>query len=428
MSSAAQRSRPKRTSWRGSRAPLHRGCLRRRCRHRRAPVSRHGVLPGSNFLERARSERFSIADALRVAVQVASAVETAHRVGILHRDIKPANILTSEYGRPGLTDFGIASTGGPADEAEGVSIPWSPPEAFGQATLEVRADVYSLAATAYHLLSGRSPFEIPGGRNGPLDLMSRIERERVPPIGRSDVPPSLERCSLRRCRRIRRTVRPRQWNSPVRCKRSRTSCAWQRRHWSCPTSVRDGPRGDEVDDDDATRVRGVTEIQAQPDGVLIAGVPTSDGSADETTHEATSTSSRRHARRPRRRRHGASSGGLAVWLPGAAGDEPSGRTGLAVGAAAVFVVAIAVVGFLVFGGGGGGDSAATTTVFSIGGFDDAVFVSSVENLGGASVGGVVTFTWAAPDGQPGDVYVFERTLDGNDVVTGRTETTTVGGG
>ena len=381
--------------------------------------------PGSNFLERARSERFSIADALRVAIQVASAVETAHRAGILHRDIKPANILTSEYGRPGLTDFGIASAEGPGDEAEGVSIPWSPPEAFGQATLEVRADVYSLAATTYHLLSGRSPFEIPGGRNGPLDLMARIERERVPPIGRADVPPSLERL-LAQAMSKDPAHRP---ATAAEFARSLQAVENELRLATTPLELPDvgrvtRPRGNQGDDDDATRVRGVTEIQAQPDDVLIAGVPLSDGSVNETL-----------TKRPQRARKGMLDvpdvadtvhrpAGSPSDLPATAGDEPSSRTGLVVGTAAVLVVVIAVVGFLLFGGGGTGDSAAaTTTVFSIGGLDDAVFVSSVKDLGGASVGGVVTFTWSARDGEPGDVYVFERTLDGNNVVTGRTEAT-----
>ena len=54
----------------------------------------------------------TVAEALRVGVQIAGAVETAHRAGVLHRDIKPANILVTAYNRPALTDFGIATTTG----------------------------------------------------------------------------------------------------------------------------------------------------------------------------------------------------------------------------------------------------------------------------------------------------------------------------
>ena len=151
--------------------------------------------PGANYSVRSKNERFSVAQVLRLGVQVASAIETAHQAGILHRDIKPANILTSAYGRPGLTDFGIASSlDASVSEADGLSIPWSPPEALdtGQAPDE-RSDVYSLAATLYTLLAGHSPFERPGESNRSIDLIDRIEREPLPPFERNDVPGSLYR-------------------------------------------------------------------------------------------------------------------------------------------------------------------------------------------------------------------------------------------
>ena len=152
--------------------------------------------PPPNLGARAAQERFSVADVLRTGVKIGGAVETAHRAGILHRDIKPANILVSQYGEPGLTDFGIA--GRAADTAEdddlGVSIPWSPPEILsGESNGSVQADVYALAATLWHLLVGRSPFEIAGGDNAPRALMSRILRSAPPATGRADVPASLER-------------------------------------------------------------------------------------------------------------------------------------------------------------------------------------------------------------------------------------------
>jgi eukaryotic-like serine/threonine-protein kinase len=151
--------------------------------------------PGPNFSARAKADPFSVATALQVGVQVASAVETAHQNGVLHRDIKPANVLTSKYGRPGLTDFGIAVTGDARrSEAEGMSIPWSPPEVVsGSGIGNERSDVYSLAATVYTLLAGRSPFEVPGGQNRSIDLIDRINRSPVPTIDRQDVPSSLQR-------------------------------------------------------------------------------------------------------------------------------------------------------------------------------------------------------------------------------------------
>src|SRR5690606_30252419 len=76
---------------------------------------------------RYRTERITVQETLRTGIRLASAVESAHRLGILHRDIKPANILTTDFGYPALTDFGIAAaTGGAGAAGTGMSIPWSP--------------------------------------------------------------------------------------------------------------------------------------------------------------------------------------------------------------------------------------------------------------------------------------------------------------
>ncbi|GAB2477242.1 serine/threonine-protein kinase [Jatrophihabitans fulvus] len=151
-----------------------------------------------NLSVRAASERLAVAEVLRVGIQIASAVETAHRAGILHRDIKPANLLISQYGAPGLTDFGIAGQladiGSAHDEDHGVSVPWAAPEVlYATGPTSIRSDVYSLAATLWHLLVGRSPFEERGGDNSTFALMRRV-RDMPPPVtGRPDVPPSLDR-------------------------------------------------------------------------------------------------------------------------------------------------------------------------------------------------------------------------------------------
>ncbi|HWS57723.1 MAG TPA: serine/threonine-protein kinase [Actinotalea sp.] len=151
--------------------------------------------PRPNLGKRYRREPFSVADALRIGIEVAGAVETAHRAGILHRDIKPANILVTEYDAPALTDFGISATmEGAPSQADGMSIPWSPPESFAEPPGSgVGTDVWALAATVYSLLAGRSPFEVPGGSNSSADLIARIERSPLPRLGRRDAPESLER-------------------------------------------------------------------------------------------------------------------------------------------------------------------------------------------------------------------------------------------
>ena len=146
--------------------------------------------------QRYRSERIPVAEVLRIAVKIGSAIETAHRAGVLHRDIKPSNILMTAYGHPVLSDFGIAATLSESDEqqAVGMSIPWSAPEVLMDETAgTIQSEVWSFAATVYSLLAGRSPFEIPGQSNSSSDLVGRINRAKPEPIGRSDVPTSLER-------------------------------------------------------------------------------------------------------------------------------------------------------------------------------------------------------------------------------------------
>lgn len=159
------------------------------------PYIKMRYYPRSSLAERARRERFSVPETLRLGIQLGSAIETAHRAGLLHRDIKPANVLTNANGKPGLTDFGIAAQIADDDDPEtGVSVPWSPPETlYGTAAASVRSDVYSLAATLWHLLVGRSPFEVPGGDNAAFAMMRRVRDIPPPSTGRADVPPSLDR-------------------------------------------------------------------------------------------------------------------------------------------------------------------------------------------------------------------------------------------
>ncbi|MDT4951530.1 MAG: hypothetical protein QOJ37_4125 [Pseudonocardiales bacterium] len=149
-----------------------------------------------NLAVRAASERLGVAETLRIGIQIASAVETAHRAGILHRDIKPANLLINQYGAPGLADFGIAGQIAAIedDEDTGVSVPWSAPEVlYATGPTSVRSDVYSLAATLWHLLVGRSPFEERNGDNSPFAIMRRVRDTPPPHTGRTDVPDSLDR-------------------------------------------------------------------------------------------------------------------------------------------------------------------------------------------------------------------------------------------
>ena len=125
--------------------------------------------PPPHLGRRAAAHPLSVAQALEVGIQVAGAVETIHRAGYLHRDIKPANILLTSFKHPVLTDFGIATPIKDqvvGDEFGGASPPWASPEQqTDKEALTPAADVYSLAATVYTLLSGRSPHADATGRD-----------------------------------------------------------------------------------------------------------------------------------------------------------------------------------------------------------------------------------------------------------------------
>lgn len=154
-------------------------------------VMEYCALP--NYGTRFRRETISLEEALSVGVQIAGAVETAHRAGILHRDIKPANILVTDFNRPALADFGIAAVLGSSVAIDAYSVPWAAPESFGEGgVLRATSDVYSLAATIYTLLAGRAPFELTGGDNSPEAMIQRMRTTPAPPTGRADVAPDLE--------------------------------------------------------------------------------------------------------------------------------------------------------------------------------------------------------------------------------------------
>lgn len=222
--------------------------------------------PQPNLSVRARREQFSVADVLRIGIQIGSAVETAHRNGILHRDIKPPNILTGQFGTPALTDFGIATTKGTEESGpEGMSVPWSPPEIlYGTTDGDERSDVYSLAATLWHLLVGHSPFEDPSGDNSNITLMRRILTDPPPPPQRRDVPESLERL-LRQAMAKDPAARP-----PTALEFVRGLQAVEQQERLPLTQIMlatDGPPASDrhaASDDEATRVRGARRIDPQP--------------------------------------------------------------------------------------------------------------------------------------------------------------------
>lgn len=137
--------------------------------------------------ERTRGAPAHLQTVLDAGVNLAGALETAHRARVLHRDVKPSNVLISATGRPALTDFGIAAGHG-RDAHEGtaraMSIPWAAPELLsGETTGTVATEVWSLGATLYTFASGHSPFEAEDpALNTSAKMRARIAKARYRPV------------------------------------------------------------------------------------------------------------------------------------------------------------------------------------------------------------------------------------------------------
>src|SRR4051812_32113790 len=124
------------------------------------------LVEGESLRDRLRREKqLPIADALRLAAEVAAALDYAHRHGVIHRDIKPENILLHD-GSALVADFGIAlavsSAGGNRMTETGMSLGtphyMSPEQAMGEREITARSDVYALGCVTYEMLTGDPPF------------------------------------------------------------------------------------------------------------------------------------------------------------------------------------------------------------------------------------------------------------------------------
>ncbi len=131
-----------------------------------------------------REGRLELGRVIRLVTQVASALDAAHRLGLVHRDVKPANILLQAEDRALLTDFGLAKQAVGGDDLTsanillGTAAYLAPEQAKGQ-PLDGTCDVYALACVTFQLLSGRTPY--PEGP--PLTVASAHVYDPVPDLG-----------------------------------------------------------------------------------------------------------------------------------------------------------------------------------------------------------------------------------------------------
>ncbi len=149
-----------------------------------------------------REKQLPVEEAVRIAVSIASALDYAHRQGVIHRDLKPENILLHE-GQPLVADFGIAlavsKAGGARITQTGLSLGtpqyMSPEQATGDRAVNGRTDIYSLGAMLYEMLTGEPPHTGPTAQA----IIARVinDRPRSVRTARDTVPEWMDHAILR---------------------------------------------------------------------------------------------------------------------------------------------------------------------------------------------------------------------------------------
>ena len=163
-----------------------------------------------------RRRPLPIRDALRLGVEIAEGLASAHKAGVIHRDLKPGNVMVGPDGHAKILDFGLAklverrdaAAASELSRAETTTAPlttenriigtpayMSPEQARGDA-IDSRSDVFSFGSTLYEMVTGKTPF--PGPTN--LEMLAAILHEQPSPATRHNphVPPELEQL-LRKC-------------------------------------------------------------------------------------------------------------------------------------------------------------------------------------------------------------------------------------
>lgn len=163
-------------------------------------------VPGQTLAALVASQgRLSLAQSARIIEEIASALDCVHALGVVHRDVKPSNILLPPHGPAKLTDFGVARIDNDAPltvmgDVLGTIEYASPEQVHGNAAVDTRSDVYSLAAVAYFLLAGTPPFRAADNTTqAQLSVMHRQVFAEPPPLTehRPDLTPAIQDAVLR---------------------------------------------------------------------------------------------------------------------------------------------------------------------------------------------------------------------------------------
>ncbi len=155
-----------------------------------------------------RAGKLPIGDAVHIILDIARALEHAHKNRIIHRDIKPGNILLASSGLAKLSDLGLAKHRDNAANlthvSQGIGTPYYMPyeQAMNAKTADERSDIYALGATLYHLVTGVVPFN----GDSTLEIVEKKDRGIYPPAHslNADVPAILDDI-------IAKTLAPNRW-------------------------------------------------------------------------------------------------------------------------------------------------------------------------------------------------------------------------